>query len=123
MIQKQTKLQITDNTGAQLALCIQIYKKKTASIGDFILVSLKKINTKHTRISISKGGLFKALVIRTQFKYKNMYNHYIKFNENSVILLHSQTKQPLGTRVLGPVSLDLRRQKCCKILSLSSLFI
>jgi large subunit ribosomal protein L14 len=123
MIQKQTKLKITDNTGAKKAQCIQIYKKKTATIGDFILLSIKKIKKKHTRISITKGSLFKALVIRTKFKRKNVFNHYITFNENSVILLNSQTKQPLGTRILGPVSFDLRKQKHCKILSLSSIFI
>lgn len=123
MIQKQTRLKITDNTGAKKAQCIQVYKKKTASVGDFVLVSIKKIKKKHTRITISKGSLFKALVVRTIFKHKNIYNHSIAFNENSVILLNSTTRQPLGTRVLGPVSFDLRKQKNCKILSLCSVFI
>ena len=123
MIQKQTKLKITDNTGAKKAQCIQIYKNKVAAVGSFILISIKKIKYKHLRIAVKKGDLFKALVIRTKFKKKNNFNHYITFNENSAILLNTQTNQPLGTRILGPVPLDLRGQKYCKILSLSSRFI
>lgn len=123
MIQKQTNLNISDNSGVKRAQCIHIYKKKTAQIGDLILISVKQIiNTKKLKLQINKGLLFKAIVIRTKFSYKTLVNNYIKFDENSIILLNKQN-QPVGTRIFGPILIELRYQHKFKILSLGTLLI
>jgi len=126
MLQIQTNIKITDNSGAKKAQCIKIYKRKTAAIGDLILVSIKKIKKKATlksKISIKPGNLFKSVVVRTVFKKRDCLNQYLKFNENSGILLNIQTSQPLSTRILGPVPYHLRYKRQCKIVTLSAKFI
>lgn len=126
MLQIQTNIKITDNSGAKKAQCIKIYKKRTASIGDLILVSIKKIKKKATsksKISIKPGNLFKSVIVRTVYKKKDCLNQYLRFNENSGVLLNVQTNQPLSTRILGPVPYYLRYIRQCKIVSLSAKFI
>lgn len=124
MIQKQTNIRIIDNSGVKLTKCIQIYKKKVAQIGDTILVSVRQVQKKHvsTRSTINKGELFKAFVIRTKSKKRNLTNTYNSFDENSAILINTQG-QPVGTRILGPVPLFLRNHKKFKIMSLGSIFV
>ena len=122
MINNQTLLKIKDNTGGSKAQAIKIYKGRYATIGDIILVSIKKLRKKinnNNKNKIIKGNIFKALVIRTIYKKKNITDNYINFNENSIILLNNQL-QPLGTRILGPVTNKLRKIKKIKIISLSS---
>ena len=102
MIYIQTKLKIKDNTGAKVARCIKIYNK-TASLGNIILVSIRSLKPKQKNIhKIVKGGLFKALIIQTKYKVKNLSDTFINFNENNIILINSKL-QPLGTRILGPI--------------------
>lgn len=118
MIQTETLLKVVDNTGAKKVKCIKVYKGKSASMGDIILISVRMVKSKY-KTKVKKGLISKALIIRTKFKKKNLRNNYISFNENSIILLNNQ-KVPMGTRILGPVPLELRNQKNLKILSLAS---
>ena len=121
MIQTETVLKVTDNTGAKKAKCIKIYKGKSAKIGDVIQVSVKVLKKK-LQTKVKKGSTYKAIIIRTKFNKKIKLNNYINFTENSIILLNNQ-EMPIGTRILGPVPLELRRKKKLKIISMSSNFI
>jgi large subunit ribosomal protein L14 len=120
MIHIQTKLKINDNSGIKIGQCIKIYKKKTGKIGDIILISAKtlKLNQKK-KIKITKGDLFKALIIHTKYSNKSTINNTIKFDKNCIIILNNQNK-PLGTRIFGPITSEFRKQKNFKILSLAS---
>ncbi|EPS73340.1 hypothetical protein M569_01425, partial [Genlisea aurea] len=97
MIQKGTIISISDNSGARLAKCIQVYKKKIATIGDLILVSIKTYNPEK---KIKKGELHLAIVIRTK---KEFYNNsaFFGFSDNAGVLLNKKLL-PLGTRLFGP---------------------
>ena len=120
MIQIQRKLFINDNSGINLGQCIKIYKKKKGSIGDIVLISVKKLrlNSKK-KTKILKGDLLKALIIYTKYSRKNTIGNYIKFDKNCIIILNTQSK-PLGTRIFGPITSHFRKNKNFKILSLSS---
>ena len=123
MIKVQTQLKTADNTGVKKAQCIKIYRGKSAKIGDTILISVKKIKNKSkNKITISKGNIFKAIVVRTKYQKKSLANNYISFGENSVVLLNNNN-MPLGTRILGPISSHLRKNKQLKIISIASSII
>jgi large subunit ribosomal protein L14 len=121
MIQKQSKLKITDNTGVKLAQCIHVYNGLSATIGEIILITIKKVSGKKQK-GLPKGTLSKALLVRTKYLKKTNASNYISFDENSIILLNKQN-QPLGTRILGPIPLILRKKKHLKILSVASTLI
>jgi large subunit ribosomal protein L14 len=120
MIHIQTKLKIKDNTGVKIGQCIKIYKKKTGTIGDVILISVKNLRlNKKKKNKIIKGDLLKALIIQTKYNVKNTINNYIKFDNNSAIILNNQNKL-MGTRILGPITSEFKKKKQFKILSLAS---
>ena len=120
MIQIQTQLKINDNTGIKIGQCIKIYKKKTGKIGDIILISVKKLRlNQKKKTKITKGDLFKALIIHTAYPKKSTIGNRIQFDKNSIIILNNQNK-PLATRIFGPITSEFRKQKNFKILSLSS---
>lgn len=120
MIHLETKLKIKDNTGVKIGQCIKIYKKKTGTIGDLILISVKSLRlNKKKKIKINKGDLLKALIIQTKYSVKNTIGNYIKFDNNCVVILNNQNKL-MGTRILGPITSEFRKKKQFKILSLSS---
>ena len=120
MVQIQTKLKINDNSGIKIGQCIKIYKKKTANIGDLILISAKKLRLNQKKKNkITKGNLFKAIISHTCFKKKSTIGNLIKFDNNCAIILNNQDK-PIGTRIFGPITSDFRKKKLFKILSLSS---
>lgn len=122
MVQKQTKVKISDNTGGKLGMCITTYKAKSGKIGDIILISIKKIKSQSKqRIKLTKGDMYKALIIRTKNLTLNFANTYIKFDQNAVILL--KNNKPVGSRIFGPVPLKLRNQKLFKIISLANTLI
>lgn len=117
----QTKLKINDNSGIKLAQCIKIYKKNNkGTIGDTILVSVKKLklNSKK-KIKIVKGDLFKALIIHTKYQTKNTIGNLIRFDSNCCIILNNQSKL-ISTRIFGPITSKFREFKQLKILSLAS---
>ena len=118
MIQAETRLTVADNSGAKILYCIKVLggsRRRYASIGDIIVVSVKEAipNTK-----VKKGDVVKAVVVRTKKEIKRPDGSYIRFDDNSAVLI-SQTKEPIGTRIFGPVARELRAKRFMKIISLA----
>jgi large subunit ribosomal protein L14 len=118
MIQMQTKMNVADNSGAKLVACIKVLggsKRRYASIGDIIIVSIKEAlpNAK-----VKKGDVAKAVVVRTVHKLKRADGSYIRFDENSAVLINA-SREPIGTRIFGPVARELRAKQFMKIVSLA----
>ncbi len=118
MIQMQSKLSVADNSGAKKVMCIKVLggsKRRVACVGDVIVVSIKEAlpNSK-----VKKGDVAKAVVVRTIHKLKRPDGSYIRFDENSAVLLNAQ-KEPIGTRIFGPVARELRAKSFVKIVSLA----
>ena len=126
MIQQQTILKVSDNSGAKTAKCIKVlngFKKKFASTGDIITVSIQHLRKKMKVTSkVKKGEIYKALVIRTKAKMKYKDNNIIYFNENAISLLNKHNN-PIATRIIGPVSRKLKKARYQKFLSISLGFI
>ena len=118
MIQMRTVLDVADNSGARKVQCIKVLggsKRKYASIGDIIVVSVKEAipNAK-----VKKGEVMKAVVVRTAKEIGRADGTYIRFDNNSAVLIDNQ-KEPIGTRIFGPVARELRAKKFMKIISLA----
>ena len=123
MIQNGTYLNVIDNSGAKIVGCIQVkngFKKRYASMGDIIVVSVKSLRNKRRITSkVKKGEVLKALIVRTKSRIKESSNKSINFFENSVILL-TNNNRPLGTRIFGVLPKFFRLTKHFKIASLSA---
>ena len=119
----QTILKVVDNSGAKTVRCFKViggFKKKSAKLGDTIMVSVQKTRNKHKKINkIKKGEIFRALIISTKCGYMKKDGSRIALNENSVILLNKQDN-PIGTRILGPVPKLLNKKKFQKMILTSS---
>ncbi len=118
MIQMQTKLNVADNSGAQRATCIKVLggsKKRYAGIGDVIKVSIKDAAPNG---KVKKGDVHFAVVVRTRHGVRRKDGSKVAFDGNSVVILNNQL-QPIGTRVFGPVTRELRTEKFMKIISLA----
>lgn len=110
MIQQQTILNVSDNSGAKTAQCIKVlggFKKKTATIGDIITISIKKLRETKKISKVKKGEIYKAIIIRTKKLTQNTHC-YNSFSDNAVILLDKQNSY-IGTRVIGPVSKKIKK--------------
>ena len=122
MIQQQTILKVTDNSGAKTVKCIKIlggFKKRYACLGDTVVISIQQLRNKSKKTSkVFKGGVFQALVIRTKTQHKKKDGSSFILNENSVILLGKEGN-PIGTRILGPIPRILKKKKFMKLVSLS----
>lgn len=121
MIQPQTILKVTDNSGAKTVKCIKIlggFNKKVAKLGDFVIVSIQKLRNRAKQSSkVKKKELYKALIVRTKATYKKNTNLTIQFNENAVILINKQ-ENPIGTRIIGPI-IKLEKKAFQKFVSLA----
>ena len=118
MIQTRSNLDVADNSGARRVQCIKVLggsKRKYASIGDIIVVSVKEAipNAK-----VKKGDVMKAVVVRTAKEIGRADGTYIRFDNNSAVLIDNQ-REPVGTRIFGPVARELRAKKFMKIISLA----
>jgi len=118
MIQMQTKLIAADNSGAKKLQCIKVLggsKRKYARLGDIIVVSVKEAipNSK-----VKKGSVMRAVVVRTSKETKRADGSYVRFDDNSAVLISSQN-EPIGTRIFGPVARELRAKNFMKIISLA----
>jgi len=118
MIQAETKLTVADNSGAKVLYCIKVLggsKRRYASIGDIVVVSVKEAipNAK-----VKKGDVLKAVVVRTKKEVRRPDGSYIRFDDNSAVLINNQ-KEPIGTRIFGPVARELRAKRFMKIISLA----
>lgn len=118
MIQMETNLTVADNSGAKRVQCIKVLggsQRRYASLGDVIVVSVKEAipNSK-----VKKGEVMKAVVVRTAKAVRRPDGTYIKFDQNSAVLLNNNM-EPIGTRIFGPVARELRAKKFMKIVSLA----
>ena len=118
MIQTETVLSIADNSGAKKVLCIKVLggsKKRYARIGDIIKVTVKDAIP---RGKVKKGDVYDALVVRTKHGVRRADGSLIRFDGNAAVLLDNK-KEPIGTRVFGPVTRELRAKNYLKIISLA----
>ena len=118
MIQAETQLNAADNSGAKRLYCIKVLggtRKRYASVGDIIVVSVKEAipNAK-----VKKGDVLRAVVVRTKKEVRRPDGSYIKFDDNSAVLI-TAAKEPIGTRIFGPVARELRAKQFMKIISLA----
>ena len=118
MIQMQTMLTVADNSGAKKVQCIKVLggsKRRYATIGDIIVVSVKKAIPNS---NVKKGEMKKAVIVRTKKEIRRTDGSYIRFDTNDVVLLDGSLN-PIGTRIFGPVARELRGKKYAKIISLA----
>ena len=118
MIQTQTKLKVADNSGAKTLFCIKVLggsRRKYASVGDIIVVSIREALPAS---KVKKGEVHRAVVVRTRKEIRRKDGSYIKFDVNSAVLINPQ-REPIGTRIFGPVARELRAKNFMKIISLA----
>ena len=118
MIQTESVLSVADNSGAKRVQCIKVLggsRRRYAGLGDVIVVSIKEAvpNSK-----VKKGTTAKAVVVRTKRENRREDGSYIKFDDNSAVLINAQ-REPIGTRIFGPVARELRAKRFMKIVSLA----
>jgi large subunit ribosomal protein L14 len=118
MIQTETWLKVADNSGAKSVMCIKVLggtRKRYATVGDVIIVSIKEAlpNSK-----VKKGDVARAVIVRTAKEVRRQDGSYIKFDDNSAVLINQQ-REPIGTRIFGPVARELRARNFMKIVSLA----
>ena len=118
MIQQESILRITDNTGAKSALCIRVLggsKRRYAGVGDVIVATIKDAIP---NAAIKKGEIVEAVVVRTAKETRRKDGSYIRFEDNAAVLINQQG-EPRGTRIFGPVGRERREKKYMKIVSLA----
>ena len=118
MIQVESRLEIADNSGAKQVRCIKVLggsRRRYAGLGDIIVVSITEClpNTK-----VKKGEIARAVVVRTAQEHRRKDGSYIKFDVNSAVLIDKE-REPIGTRIFGPVARELRAKRFMKIVSLA----
>ena len=118
MIQMQTNLDVADNSGAKRVQCIKVLggsKRKTATVGDVIVVSIKDAIP---RGKVKKGTVHRAVIVRTSFPVRRPDGSAIRFDRNAAVLV-TKENEPIGTRIFGPVVRELRAKRFMKIVSLA----
>ena len=118
MIQMRTILDVADNSGARRVQCIKVLggsKRKTAGVGDIIVVSVKEAIP---RGKVKKGTVERAVIVRTAYPVRRQDGTVIRFDRNAAVLINNQ-KEPIGTRIFGPVPRELRAKNHMKIISLA----
>ena len=120
MIQMRTVLDVADNSGAKSVQCIKVLggsRRRYAAVGDVIVVAIQEASS-GTGTKVKKGDTAKAVVVRTRREYARADGSYIKFDDNSAVLINAQF-EPIGTRIFGPVARELRGKRFMKIISLA----
>ena len=118
MIQTETRLRVADNSGAKSVSCIKVLggsKRRYATVGDIIVVAVKEAMP---NAKVKKGDVMEAVVVRTAKEIRRPDGSYIKFDCNSAVLINAQ-REPIGTRIFGPVARELRARNFMKIVSLA----
>jgi large subunit ribosomal protein L14 len=118
MIQTESNLSVADNSGAKRVQCIKVLgwsKRRYASVGDVIVVSIKEAAP---RGKVKKGDVHRAVVVRTRKEIRRVDGSAIRFDSNAAVLINKQ-EEPIGTRIFGPVTRELRGKKFMKIISLA----
>ncbi len=119
MIQEQTMLNVADNSGARRVMCIKVLggsHRRYAGVGDIIKITIKEAIP---RGKVKKGDVLKAVVVRTKKGVRRPDSSFIRFDGNACVLLNNNSEQPIGTRIFGPVTRELRSEKFMKIISLA----
>jgi large subunit ribosomal protein L14 len=119
MIQQESRLVVADNSGAREILVIQVTggsRRKYGSIGDVVIGTVKKAVPNSP---VKKSSIVKAVIVRTKKEYRREDGSYISFDDNAVVLLDNEGRNPVGTRVFGPVARELREKGFSRILSLA----
>jgi len=118
MIQMQSMLAVADNSGARKVMCIKVLggsRRRYARLGDIIVVTVKEAIPES---NVKKGSVVKAVVVRTAKELRRPDGSYIKFDGNAAVLIN-EAREPIGTRIFGPVARELREKKFMKIISLA----
>lgn len=118
MVQQQTRLKVADNTGAKEIMCIRVLggsHRKYGNIGDIIVASVKSATPGGV---VKKGDVVKAVIVRTKKGIRRPDGSYIKFDDNAAVIIN-EAKQPVGTRIFGPVARELRDKDFMRIVSLA----
>ena len=118
MIQQETRLKVADNTGAKELLCIRVLGgsgKRYATVGDIIVCAVKSATPGGV---VKKGDVVKAVVVRTKSGVRRIDGSYVKFDQNAAVVI-KEDKNPVGTRIFGPVARELRDRSFMKIISLA----
>lgn len=118
MIQMQSQLDVADNSGARRVQCVKVLggsKRKTAGVGDVIVVSVKEAIP---RGRVKKGDVHRAVIVRTAKEVRREDGSAIRFDRNAAVLINKQG-EPIGTRIFGPVTRELRARRFMKIISLA----
>jgi large subunit ribosomal protein L14 len=119
MIQEYSRLNIADNSGAKVAQCIRVLggtRRRYARVGDVVIASVKSAIPNGT---IKKGQVVKCVIVRTRKEIGRKDGTYIRFSENAAVVLDAEGKEPVGTRIFGPVARELREKRFMKIVSLA----
>jgi large subunit ribosomal protein L14 len=118
MIQQETNLDVADNSGARRVQCIKVLggsKRKTATVGDIIVVSVKEAQPDGR---VKKGDVLRAVIVRTAKEIRRNDGSALRFDRNAAVLINKQN-EPIGTRIFGPVTRELRARNFMKIISLA----
>ncbi len=119
MIQHRSMLQVADNTGAKLLMCIRVlggFQKRYARIGDIIVCSVKEAAPRGT---VKKGEVVQAVIVRQRKETRRKDGTYIRFDENAAVIIDTKNNEPKGSRIFGPVARELRTKGFQKIVSLA----
>ncbi|RJR32028.1 50S ribosomal protein L14 [Candidatus Parcubacteria bacterium] len=119
MIQHRSMLKVADNTGAKKIMCIRVlggYKKRYARLGDIITVTIKEA-VPHSMVK--KGQVMRAVIVRVKKETRRPDGSYIRFDENAAVIINKENKEPIGTRIFGPIARELRNAGFIKIISLA----
>ena len=120
MIQQESRLKVADNSGAKELLVIRVLggsKVKTGNIGDVVVAAVKSATPNGT-VTVQKGKVVKAVIVRSKFGLRREDGSYIKFDDNAAVIIKDD-KSPVGTRIFGPVARELRDKEFNKIISLA----
>ena len=118
MLQQESRANVADNSGARKVLCIKVLggsRRRYASLGDIIVAAVKEATPNS---KVKKGDVVKAVVVRTAKEVGRPDGSYIRFDNNSAVLIDNQ-REPVGTRIFGPVARELRAKRFMKIVSLA----
>jgi large subunit ribosomal protein L14 len=119
MIQEYSRVTIADNSGAKTAQCIRVLggtRRRYARVGDIIVASVKSAIPNG---NVKKGQVVKCVVVRTRKEIGRKDGSYIRFSENAAVIINEENKEPVGTRIFGPVARELREKRFMKIVSLA----
>jgi large subunit ribosomal protein L14 len=119
MIQRESRLKVADNTGAQELLCIRVLggsRRRYGSVGDSIVATVKSATPTS---SVKKGEIVRAVIVRVAKEYRRGDGSYIRFDDNAAVILDADALNPRGTRIFGPVARELREKGYMRIMSLA----